>query len=77
MRNETELRAHCFVNSKIEGDDFVGVKSDGTALSVHFPLGYYFPEDDRCHDSGSPADNFSVRYLRYNICREYVDIPCL
>ena len=47
MRNETELRAHCFVNSKIEGDDFVGVKSDGTALSVHFPLGYYFPEDDR------------------------------
>ena len=47
MSNGTELRRHCHVNKNIDGDNFVGVKSDSGALSVCFPLGYCLPPDDR------------------------------
>lgn len=47
MKGESELRKRCDINSNAEGDRFVGVKSDGDALNICFPLGYCLPSDDR------------------------------
>ena len=47
MATESELRNHCHINTNDNGDTFVGVKSDGTALSVCFPIGYCLPDDNR------------------------------
>lgn len=37
------LRDHCFISSSTEGDSFVGICSDGSNLSIFFPLGYTIP----------------------------------
>lgn len=44
---ENDLRQRCRVTTNLEGDTFVGIKSEGDGISVCFPLGYRLPNDDK------------------------------
>ncbi|SHJ11538.1 LlaJI family restriction endonuclease [Propionispora hippei] len=44
---ENDLRQRCRVSTNLEGDTFVGIKSEGDGISVCFPLGYRLPNDDK------------------------------
>jgi len=44
---ENDLRQRCRVTTNLEGDTFVGIKSEGDGISVCFPIGYRLPDDDK------------------------------
>ena len=46
MNDSFVLREHCFTSTSTEGDNFVGIRSDGDNLSIFFPLGYSIPSED-------------------------------
>ncbi len=41
------IQDKCSVNTNIDSDTFVGIKSDSDGVSVHFPLGFRVSDDDR------------------------------
>ena len=45
--SDYRIRDKCFVNTNLDSDVFVGLKSDLNGISVHFPLGFRISNDDR------------------------------
>jgi len=44
---EFSLRDKCTVNTNREADTFVGLMCEGGDISIHFPLGFHVPDDDK------------------------------
>lgn len=43
---ELLLKEHCFINTNIKEDKFVGLKVEGSDYQIHFPLGFQLSDND-------------------------------
>lgn len=44
---EFSIRDRCKINTNIDADTFVGIQCEDNSFSVHFPLGFHLPENDK------------------------------
>ena len=47
MIGKSLLSSQCRVNSNVDGDTFVGIKSQEGEISINFPIGYALPNDEK------------------------------
>ena len=47
IMTDLSIRDKCLVNTNCDEDTFVGLKCEEGNFSVHFPLGFVIPVDDK------------------------------
>ncbi|MDY4575662.1 MAG: LlaJI family restriction endonuclease [Intestinibacter sp.] len=79
MSEEHNLFDYCHVNTNLDDDYFVGIKSDANGIKVCFPIGYQLSSDEKIlrkdimnlisvlsEFNKIDKDNFNLNYYNYN-----------